>query len=319
MTLRAMPGAHRVVLDEAPSTPYSVGAALDDYLEWYRAHRKGIKQTEYVVERHLRKRFGKRSVDSLTAKELRTWHQGLAETRSEATANRILTVLKAALNRAWEDGQVTDDGRPWARVKPFRGAGTPRVRFLTQAECRRLINACDGSFRALVHGALVTGCRYGELRAMEVADYQPQIGTVVVRDAKDGNSRVVPLTDEGSALFDSLTAGRPRDIVIFQQDDGRPWTNYLQVRRIQTASKRAGIEPHANFHILRHTYASQLVQAGASLYAVSKALGHADVRMTTRHYAHLTPSHVAEVIRAHLPQFGDLPHGPVRIERGRDR
>ena len=51
----------------------------------------------------------------------------------------------------------------WRRVKPFREVDTPVVRFLDTSECQRLVNACEGDFRNLVRGALLTGCRYGEL------------------------------------------------------------------------------------------------------------------------------------------------------------
>ena len=49
-------------------------------------------------------------------------------------------------------------------MKPFRGADAARVHYLQADECRRLLNACPPDFRALVRGALATGCRYGELR-----------------------------------------------------------------------------------------------------------------------------------------------------------
>ena len=55
-----------------------------------------------------------------------------------------------------------------------------------------------------------------------------------------------------------------------------------------------GIDPPASFHILRHTYATHLLWAGAPLPVIAANLGHSDTRMTERHYAHLVPSHVAE-------------------------
>ena len=61
------------------------------------------------------------------------------------------------------------------------------------------------------------------------------------------------------------------------------------------ACLRAGIDPPASFHILHQTYATHLLQAGAPLPVIAANLGHSDTRMTERHYAHLVPSHVAEV------------------------
>jgi len=74
--------------------------------------------------------------------------------KRRATANRILTVLKAALNHAWKSGHVSSDDA-WRRVKPFRAVETARVRYLSDAECVRLVNACEPAFRNLVRGALL--------------------------------------------------------------------------------------------------------------------------------------------------------------------
>jgi hypothetical protein len=63
-----------------------------------------------------------------------------------ATANRNLTVLKAALNHAWQGGRITGSNEAWRRVKPFRGADAARVRYLQIDECARLLNACEPDF-----------------------------------------------------------------------------------------------------------------------------------------------------------------------------
>ena len=72
---------------------------------------------------------------------------------------------------------------------------------------------------------------------------------------------------------------------------------------MQDASTTAQIDPPASFHVLRHSYASLLAAKGVPLQVVAIALGHSDVRMTTRHYSHLRPDHVAQQIRANLPRF----------------
>ena len=63
---------------------------------------------------------------------------------------------------------------------------------------------------SLVQAALQTGCRYGELTRMEVHDFNPDSGTVSVRQSKSGKPRHVVLTDEGAALFTHLASGRER-------------------------------------------------------------------------------------------------------------
>ncbi len=117
--------------------------------------------------------------------------------RRRATANRVLTIFKAALNRAWREGKIPSDDA-WRRVEPFEEADAPQVRYLTIDECRRLINAAQGPFRDLVHAALLTGCRFGEIAALQVRDFNPDAGTLHVRTSKSGRGRHVVLHNEGT-------------------------------------------------------------------------------------------------------------------------
>ena len=61
---------------------------------------------------------------------------------------------------------------------------TARVRYLSEAECVRLVNACEPAFRNLVRGALLTGCRYSELTAMHVADFNADAAEIIAAVAK---------------------------------------------------------------------------------------------------------------------------------------
>jgi integrase len=220
-----------------------------------------------------------------------------------ATANRTLTVLKAALNHAFQEGRIGSDDA-WRKVKPFREADAPVVHFLSDDECRRIVNASDGAFRNIVKGALVTGCRYGELTRMCTADFNAEVGTITIRESKSRKPRHVVLTDEGHALFAELTAGRTGRDLVFVRDDGKAWGPSHQQRPLDAASARAKIEPAATFHILRHTYASALAMRGVPMGVIAAQLGHADTRMTERHYAHLSPNYVADTVRAALPALG---------------
>jgi integrase len=220
-----------------------------------------------------------------------------------ATANRILTVLKAALNHAYHDGKVPSD-EAWRRAKPFRNVDSPKIGYLSVAEATRLVNACEPAFRPLVQAALLTGCRYGELIKMACHDFNPDAGCVTVRESKSGKPRHVPLTEEGQRFFERVTAGRPGSEVMFLRADGNPWGMSHQQRPLNRACEIAGLDPAVSFHVLRHTYGSLLAMRGVPLQVIAEALGHADTRITSRHYAHLMPSYVADTIRKHLPNFG---------------
>ncbi len=314
---------------EQRAGPYTVGDALDEYLANYVA--KGGKSenaTRTAANVHVRPTLGKVALDKLTTRKMRDWHHGLAgaarrlRTKAgkeqqlaeidddpeavrarRATANRILTILKAALNHAFAERHAQSDAA-WRAVKPFREVDAPVVRFFTEDECRRLVNAAEPEFRRLVQGALLTGMRYGELGRLKVSDVDLDAGTASVRRGKGGKGRHVVLTDEARGLFRDLTAGRPGSLLVFAHEDGRPWGMSHQIRPMVESCRRASIVPAAGFHVLRHTHGSALAMKGVPMQVIATQLGHADTRMTERHYAHLAPNYVADTIRASFPNLG---------------
>jgi integrase len=311
--------------------PYAVEDALNDYLAFYRRRGgKAVREAEIRIEAFIKPKLGRVPVADLTMKRIRDWLTALAEAparlrakrmadklntrpldtkdpeavrRRRATANRTLTVLKAALNHAFREHTVESDDA-WRRVRPFGNVDNPRIRFLSLEECTRLLNACSTHFRPLVRAALLTGCRYGELCAARARDFNPDAGALHVPETKSGKPRHVFLTDEGREFFSLLAANRSGDEHLFIRDDGKPWGRTWQVRPLAAACSAAKITPAISFHDLRHTYGSHLAMKGVPLQVIAQALGHADTRITERHYAHLLPSYVADTIRAHLPSFG---------------
>jgi len=308
--------------------PSSVSEAADRYLEWYRQHRRAVRETEHAIRAHIRPALGDRQLGSLTAAQIRNWLERLAakparvrssrfseapayraapktadEKRARrATANRVLNILKAILNRAFRDGLVADD-TAWRKVRPFERADEARIRFLTDAEAVRLVNACDPDLRALVRAALLTGCRFGELAALRAQDANLRTAQVYIAHSKSGRPRHVPLNPEGSALFRELTTGKTGDELLFVRRDRRPWGKNHHVRPLLKACQIAKVRPAVAFHELRHTYASHLAQAGVDLLTISKLLGHADTRVTAKHYAHLADRTLAAAVNK-LPSFG---------------
>jgi integrase len=126
-------------------------------------------------------------------------------------------------------------------------------------------------------GALETGARYGELCALLVSDFNSDSGTVGIRESNSNKSRHIVLTDEGAAFFASVTKDRSDDEAMFLKDDGQPWLRDHQKDPIAEACELAKIKP-ANFHVLRHTWASHAVMNGVPLMLVAKNLGHKDTR-----------------------------------------
>jgi integrase len=311
--------------------PLTVKDVIEAYLEFLEANRKTAKDARYRAEALILPKLGDVEVEALTTDMLRKWHAAMAKMpprvrtkpgraqqygafngddeavrRRRKSANRVLTVLKAALNRAWRDGKVPSDAA-WRRVEPFAAVDAARVRYLTIPEAKRLLNACDRIFRTLVQAALETGARYGELAALQVHDFNPDTGTVAIPQSKTGKARHVVLTDEGAAFFRQVCAGRAGSELMFHKPDGGAWLKSFQQEPMAEACANAGISPPITFHGLRHTWASLAVMAGVPLLVVAKNLGHRDSRMVEAHYGHLAPSYIADAIRAGAPRFGFKP------------
>jgi Phage integrase family len=205
---------------ESPRGPFTVAAAMESYFE--RLENEGSKSLVDARGRtklHILPKLGTIAVADLTRiccpNGLRGSLAGLkavtlhAARARRATANRVLTILRAALNQAFRDGNAVSD-IPWRTVKPFREVDAPRLRYFTKDEVRRLINAAQGNFRDLVPAALHTGCRYGELSRFRAGDFNPDSGTVFVGQGKSGKARHVVIADEGQRFFDTLTGGPAR-------------------------------------------------------------------------------------------------------------
>jgi len=324
----------RTLAKVKPTPSYTVATAIDDYLAWFEEHRKSVDETKATIEAHIRPAFSDRTVASLTAEDLKFWRDKLARQRARkrtkkgkvqahkvetedvssgereeakrarrATANRILAVLRAILNKAFEDKKVGDDSE-WRRVKPFKHVDVPRIRFLTEDEAVRLVNACSTEFRPLLRAALLTGARYGELVRMTVGNFNATTAQLYVAPSKSGKARYIPLNKAGVELLKTLTTGREKGAPMFTRSDGEPWGKNHQQRPLVEACKRAKIVPALRFHEARHSYASALAQAGADLLTISKLLGHADTRVTSRHYAHLCDKTLANAVNTLLPNFG---------------
>ena len=307
--------------------PFTVGDALDEYLDGFRGKAGKVPaDLRSRIDAIIRPALGAIEVASLTRKRVADWHQERAKAparlrtkkgaeqntrpaetaedirRRRSTANRDLTVLKAALNRAAEHrpGLPVD---AWSKVKPFPKVDVAKRRYLTDDETRRLVNSIEPEFRPIAKAALLTGGRYGELRHARVRDYDRQSRTLWLSETKGAEPRPAYLDEEGAEMLEQATAGKEPDALIFTRSDGRGWGSSHQLRRMEEAVERAKI-PRATFHDLRRTYGARLARRGVPLAVIAEAMGHKDERITRKHYAHLSPSYVAETVRAAVAGLG---------------
>jgi len=322
--------ARQHTAEGAPQGRLTVRKAVTNYVEYLRAEGRPTKDTEWRVAAHILPKLGDIEVAALTSDKLRRWLAALASAgvrlrtkkgkaqkhkavpeddeavrRRRSSANRVLTILKAALNFAYDEKHVSSRDAWGRRVKPFEGVDVARLRYLSVAEAKRFLNACDPQFRLLVRGALETGARYSELARLQVQDFHPDAGAIHIRKSKSGKARHAVLTADGVGFFREVCIGRPGSTTMFERN-GKPWRTGDQARLMKAASENAKLTPPVTFHGLRHTWGSLSAMNGVSLQIISQNMGHADSRMAEKHYAHLAPSHVAAVIRAGAPRFGKV-------------
>lgn len=228
----------------------------------------------------------------LASEELKRLDRAKTFTRSPATVNRYLAALSHAFSLGVNEWQWIDSNplRKVKKKKESRG----RVRFLSDEERVRLLEACKASANrhlyAVVVLALATGARKSELLNLRWSDIDFLRGRIVVHESKNGERRALPLTGhaletlkaharvrriDSELLFPNLGATGPVDI-------RTAWENTLEKANIVDF----------RFHDLRHSAASYLAMSGSSLAVIAETLGHKTLAMVKR-YAHLTESHIS--------------------------
>jgi integrase/recombinase XerD len=180
-------------------------------------------------------------------------------------------------------------------------------RFLSVDEVDALLAAPDVSIprglrdRALIEVLYATGLRVSELVGLRMSDVRLDEGYVQCM-GKGSKQRIVPLGDEAADWVRRYVAsGRP---VLARRRDS-PWL-FLNARNGQRLSRlgfwkglkvygrRAGVTSHLSPHVLRHSFATHLLDRGADLRAIQTMLGHADLS-TTQVYTHVLEARLRQV------------------------
>jgi integrase len=201
-----------------------------------------------------------------------------------AAVNRPLALLRHLLRLAHEEWEAIENVPRIRLEKEPQG----RLRWLTQEEITRLLEACAKSknkeLRAAVMIALNSGLRRGELLGLTWERVDLSRGVIRLELTKSGRRREVPMNDDS---YRALVSLGPRT-------NGR----VFKTRYIQTAYNNAVAVAKlddVNFHTLRHTFASWAVMRGVTLKELQELLGHSSLTMTMR-YAHLAPEHLRAAV-----------------------
>lgn len=184
-----------------------------------------------------------------------------------ATINRSLGTVKTALKLAYRARLIPEDyGQKIQRLPE----NNQRHAYLHIEQVRTLADCCSPQIRIAIWIALLTGCRRGEIFALTPDDIQGNRLRIRAGNTKTLRERTIPIVPAVRPWLDQL-----------------PLT--ISVEGMKTGFDRARIKagmPDVNFHDLRHSCASLLINMGVPLEVVRDILGHTTIR-TTERYAHL--------------------------------
>lgn len=259
--------------------------------------------TKEVKLKPLRAAFGDRLLDAIDTAAVDSYKSARTKAGlSKKTVNEELGVLAHLLHLAHEWGELPE----LPSIKRFRGANRHEIDFLTDAEAERLVSLAGPRWGGMITLALNTGLRLGELCGLSWDCVDLKNGKLrvaknvwqgILGTPKGNRERTVPLNAAAKACLKAQPRRLDSSWVFPQKDGGfirnPQWTCEDAISRISTA---AALGRPVAWHIMRHTFASNLVMRGASLKAVQELLGHASIEQTMR-YAHLAPEVKADTVK----------------------
>ena len=268
----------------------TVDRACDDYQEDLRL-RKGegaAKTAKIRIDAHISDPLGGKRVDHLTYNQLLSWRNGLVdlsgdpekERKSKNTANRTLTVLKAALNYAAKTHKI-NDRTAWQDLKPFAGVAGARDIYLTDAQKKRLLERASGALLTLIKAGFLTGARLSELTSTKAGDFDPKQGTLRV-DGKTGPRNIV-LSTTALAFFKEQAQDKLPAATLLPRDDGKNWDRWSMGKQFREVAKKAKLPAGATFYSLRHWYISQALLAGVDIELLARNVGNS-AQIIRKHY-----------------------------------
>lgn len=295
------------------SDPGAADRPVREWCEaWLAAQPPRAQSTERkirgVVGNQIAKTFGRRPLISVRPSEVKAWAAELARVQSPATARHSLGVLRRVFDFAHQDGAI--------QRNPAQGIRLPRVqgnepRPLTHRELWELAGQFNSERdRVLVVVAGYCGLRWGELAALRWADidldrrvlrvsraYSEEAPQGEMSPVKDHQARTVPIPE---TVSDELAAYRERtggaSELVFPSANSTPLRN-RNFRRDSFDPAAAALGLKITPHNLRDTAASLAIQAGASVVAVARLLGHESAATTLNHYAGLFPTDLNDVAK----------------------
>ena len=289
------------------ATPTS---ALERYLSSLRTGRRLASNTLAAYGRDgrlLAGLAGERALETLDGHDIRRFVAALhSKGQSPRSLARILSSWRGLF--AWMKRQREIATNPCAGVKAPKAARTlPRT--LSPDEAVQLVTQGDSTFahcdRALFELAYSCGLRVSELTGIDLEAIDTATGEVRVT-GKGSKTRIVPVGTHALAAIAAwlpvrAALARPGEKALFLARSGRRLATREVQRRIKRWAAAAGIEVDVHPHMLRHSFASHVLQSSGDLRAVQEMLGHASIT-STQVYTHLDFQHLAKVYDAAHPR-----------------
>lgn len=246
-------------------------------------HTKGIK----ITFNKLIEYFGNIYVTDLSLNKLQNYFDYRLKKVSAHAVNRDLINLSSAFN--WG---VTQNYLVSNMVRGIKKKKVPEKipTFFSKEDFNKLLFIIDNpDFKDLINLAINTGMRQMELLTLCETQLDFKNELIILDNAnhitKSKKIRVIPMNQTTREILFRRKEFKP----IF------PFTQHQTVKLFSKYRKEAKINPKLTFHSARHSFATWLIQAGVSIYQVSKLLGHSDLR-TTEIYSHLQQSDLSNAV-----------------------
>jgi len=251
-----------------------------------------------ILRRSILPRFGSMKMSAIRQDEIERWYGERLNVVKVSTANKELGVLKHLFSRAVAWGYLKQS--PGRAVKKAK-EGPGRIRYLLPEEREALLEEANPTLRLYILAALQTGARRSELVNLRWTDVDLKRRMITFPKTKNGDRRVVPMTDTLAAAIEAFPRNINAQSRVFPVRDP-----HVLTRSFARLVKRLGLRD-LKFHDLRHDAASTLTMAGVPQRTIMEILGHRDPRMTLR-YQHLAPGYLKEAMRT-------LDQAPARVGR----
>jgi integrase/recombinase XerD len=257
---------------------------------------------------------GRDRAGDVTAADLTDYLLDLANAGLKPRSRARALVAMRGLFRYLAAEKLVDGDPSENLLAPRTGRKLPTVLGLDEVD--RLLDApaaAGDSPRAVRDSAMLaalyaTGLRVSELVGLRLPDLNLK-GGFVRATGKGQKTRLVPLGDMAAARLIAylegarprLVARRPAEMGLFLTERARPMTRQGFWKLIRRYARAAGIRRDVSPHVLRHSFATHLVERGADLRAVQAMLGHVDIA-TTQIYTHVSRARLLELYRKHHPR-----------------